>query len=64
MENDFEVRGWEDILKFLGVKDRRTGIKILKARGILLHENGKPILNKEVYKMSSYQNHIDPEEKK
>lgn len=58
-ENLIECRGWKEICEFLGVS-KPTAKKILKARGLLVREFGRPVLNVEAYNRSSQSNHKDP----
>jgi hypothetical protein len=44
-----ECRGWKEICEFIGVNDKRTAKKKLRALKLLAYEDGRPILNKQLY---------------
>ena len=46
------LRGWKEITEYLRVADRKTAIKILSEKNLLIYESGTPVLMVSVYQMT------------
>jgi hypothetical protein len=56
-----EARGWKDICKVVGVKDKRTAKRILKNLGLLCYDHGIPVLNIACFYTKSAERHMAPD---
>ncbi|KJU82424.1 hypothetical protein MBAV_005384 [Candidatus Magnetobacterium bavaricum] len=53
-----EVRGWKEVCRLLGVRDKRTAKKILTRLHLLRMYNRVPVVNIEAYKIASINQHL------